>query len=112
MIHHDLMYLILSYTISYLIQIYFITPVISDTKDLILVVKTLKSTEERNIGLFRQLYVSGVQDSKCGLYFCHIYHPSSSSVSYARYAVLSVDVLDLDVSGLGVTDRLLTVCCA
>ena len=61
MIHHDLMYLILSYTISYLIQIYFITPVISDIKDLILVVKTLKSTEERNIGLSRQLYVSGVQ---------------------------------------------------
>ena len=42
MIHHDLMYLILSYTISYLIQIYFITPVISDIKDLILVVKTEK----------------------------------------------------------------------
>ena len=61
MIHHDLMYLILSYTISYLIQIYFITPVISDIKDLILVVKTLKSTEERNIALSRQLYVSGVQ---------------------------------------------------
>ena len=61
MIHHDLMYLILSYTISYLIQIYFITPVISDIKDLILVVKTLKSTEMRNIGLSRQLYVSGVQ---------------------------------------------------
>ena len=61
MIHHDLMYLILSYTISYLIQIYFITPVISDIKDLILVVKTLKSTEKRNIGLSRQLYVSGVQ---------------------------------------------------
>ena len=49
MIHHDLMYLILSYTISYVIQIYFITPVISDIKDLILVVKTLKSTE--NIGI-------------------------------------------------------------
>ena len=61
MIHHDLMYLILSYTISYLIQIYFITPVISDIKDLILVVKTLKSTEERNIRLSRQLYASGVQ---------------------------------------------------
>ena len=111
MIHHDLMYLILSYTISYLIQIYFITPVISDIKDLILVVKTLKSTEKRNIGLSRQLYVSGVQVRfQMRVILLPYLYPSSSSVSYATYAVLSVDVLDLDVSGLGVTDRLLTVC--